>query len=81
MQPPGRTADVYDNIRVDFLRSATKVDLIATWRVVRSGKSIAVADVEISDTSGEIYAVGRATFSMSTVFRAVGAEAAHASRA
>ncbi len=66
------------NFRVDFLKSPVRVDLIATGQVVRSGKSIAVADVEISDESGEIYAVGRGTFSVAAASSAIsrGAEAA-----
>jgi uncharacterized protein (TIGR00369 family) len=66
------------NFRVDFLKSPQKCDLIATGRLVRSGKSIAIADVEISDDAGEIYAVGRGTFSTAAAFKAIagGAETA-----
>lgn len=66
------------NFRVDFLKSPAKVDLIATGRLVRTGRTLAVADVEISDDSGEIYAIGRGTFSVSATFRAIegGAESA-----
>lgn len=66
------------NFRVDFLRSPVRVDLTAMGRVVRSGKSIAVADVEIADETGEIYAVGRGTFSVAAAAGAIarGAEAA-----
>lgn len=66
------------NFRVDYLRSPVRVDLTATGRVVRSGRSIAVADVEVSDDTGEVYAVGRGTFSVASAGSAVarGAEAA-----
>lgn len=66
------------NFRVDYLRSPVRVDLTATGRVVRSGRSIAVADVEVSDDNGEVYAVGRGTFSVASASSAVarGAEAA-----
>jgi uncharacterized protein (TIGR00369 family) len=66
------------NFRVDFLKSPAKVDLIATGRLVRSGKSLAVADVEITDDNGEIYALGRGTFSTAAAFKAIeaGAESA-----
>ncbi len=66
------------NFRVDYLRSPVRVDLTATGRVVRSGRSIAVADVEVSDDTGEVYAVGRGTFSVASASSAVarGAEAA-----
>lgn len=68
------------NFRVDFLKSPAKVDLIATGKVVRAGKSIAVADVEISDEKGEIYSVGRGTFSLSAVFKAIESVGEHAKR-
>ncbi len=66
------------NFRVDFLKSPVRVDLVATGRVVRSGKSIAVADVEIADEAGEVYAVGRGTFSVAAASSAIsrGAETA-----
>jgi uncharacterized protein (TIGR00369 family) len=66
------------NFRVDFLKSPAKVDLIATGRMVRSGKTLAVADVEITDDAGEVYAIGRGTFSTAAAFKAIegGAESA-----
>jgi uncharacterized protein (TIGR00369 family) len=66
------------NFRVDFLKSPAKVDLIATGRLIRSGRTVAVADVEITDDSGEVYAIGRGTFSTSAAFKAIedGAETA-----
>ena len=66
------------NFRVDFLKSPAKVDLIATGRMVRSGKTLAVADVEVTDDKGEIYAIGRGTFSTAAAFKAIegGAESA-----
>lgn len=66
------------NFRVDYLKSPVRVDLIATGRVVQSGRSIAVADVEIADETGAIYAVGRGTFSVASASSAIarGAEAA-----
>jgi uncharacterized protein (TIGR00369 family) len=66
------------NFRVDFLKSPAKVDLIATGRLVRSGKTVAVADVEITDDAGEVYAIGRGTFSTAAAFKAIesGAESA-----
>ncbi len=69
------------NFRVDFLKSPAKTDLIATGRLVRSGKMLAVADVEISDDNGEVYAIGRGTFSTAAAFKAIegGAESARRS--
>src|SRR5688572_12124921 len=66
------------NFRVDFLKSPAKTDLIATGRLVRSGKMLAIADVEITDDGGELYAIGRGTFSTAAAFKAIeaGAETA-----
>jgi uncharacterized protein (TIGR00369 family) len=66
------------NFRVDFLKSPAKIDLIATGRVVRSGNTVAVADIEITDDNGEVYAIGRGTFSTAAAFKALerGAERA-----
>jgi uncharacterized protein (TIGR00369 family) len=66
------------NFRVDFLKSPAKVDLIATGRLIRGGKTVAVADVEITDDNGEVYAIGRGTFSTAATFKAIegGAESA-----
>ena len=66
------------NFRVDFLKSPAKIDLIATGRLVRAGKALSVADVEISDDKGEVYAVGRGTFSTTASFKAISAGAASA---
>lgn len=66
------------NFRVDFLKSPAKVDLIATGRLVRSGRTVSVADVEITDDKGQVYAIGRGTFSTAAAFKAIdeGAESA-----
>ncbi len=68
------------NFRVDFLKSPAKIDLIATGRLVRSGKTMSVADVEITDDNGEVYAIGRGTFSTSAAFKAIEAGAESAKR-
>jgi uncharacterized protein (TIGR00369 family) len=66
------------NFRVDFLKSPAKVDLIATGRLVRAGKTMSIADIEISDDQGEVYAVGRGTFSTAASFKAINAGAGSA---
>jgi len=68
------------NFRVDFLKSPAKIDLIATGKLVRSGKTVSVADVEITDDDGEVYAIGRGTFSTSAAFKAIEAGAESANR-
>ena len=66
------------NFRVDFLKSPGNTDLIAAGRLMRAGKTLSVADVEIRDGEGEIYAVGRGTFSAAAAFKAIDAGAASA---
>jgi uncharacterized protein (TIGR00369 family) len=70
------------NFRVDFLKSPARIDLIATGRLVRAGSNLAVADVEIGDDQGNIYAVGRGAFSVKAAFKAIesGAETAAGQR-
>ena len=58
----GRVAPTID-LRIDYLRAAPGVDLTATARVLRLGKSIAWADVDISGEGTPLLAVGRGTFS------------------
>jgi uncharacterized protein (TIGR00369 family) len=52
------------NLRTDYLRPPVRCDLLATARVLRRGRSAIVADVEIADPSGAIYAVARGTWSV-----------------
>ena len=51
------------NFRVDYLRPAVNTELTATARVRRAGRSVGVVDVDIADTSGNLVAIGRATYS------------------
>ncbi|MFN3889212.1 MAG: PaaI family thioesterase [Beijerinckiaceae bacterium] len=50
------------DLRVDFLAPA-RGDLVATGKLLRLGRSIGRADVEITDPNGKLVAVGRAVFS------------------
>ncbi len=47
------------DMRVDFLRPAGQVDLLAQGRVVRCGRSVAVADAEVHDPTRKLVALGR----------------------
>jgi uncharacterized protein (TIGR00369 family) len=58
----GRMAPTVD-LRIDYLRPAPGGDLIATARVLRLGRAIARADVEVTGPGTQPYAVGRGTFS------------------
>ena len=50
------------DLRVDYLRPARRGDLVATGRVVKLGRTISVADMEVRDVRGELVAVGRGTY-------------------
>lgn len=50
------------NMRVDFLRPAVDTDLVARGRVVRVGRTLAVADVEVSGQQNKLIATGRGTY-------------------
>ncbi|WP_157188094.1 PaaI family thioesterase [Nitratireductor pacificus] len=51
------------NLRIDFMQTPRRTDLVATGKVCRIGRSIGVADVEIAGKDGTTYALGRGTFS------------------
>jgi uncharacterized protein (TIGR00369 family) len=57
----GRPAPTID-LRIDYLRSAPSVTLLARARVLRAGRTVARADVEVT-ADGVVVAVGRGTFS------------------
>ena len=50
------------DLRVDYLRPVTRGDLIATARTLKAGRSLAVADVEVTGEDGTVVAVGRGLF-------------------
>jgi uncharacterized protein (TIGR00369 family) len=50
------------DLRVDYLAPA-RGDLVARGKLLRLGRSIGRADVEITDPNGKLVAVGRAVFS------------------
>ncbi len=54
----GRGVPTID-LRIDYLRPAVDTDLVARARTLRAGRSIGVVDVEVSDKSGCVVAVGR----------------------
>ncbi|MDB5363262.1 MAG: hypothetical protein JWO51_4559 [Rhodospirillales bacterium] len=58
----GRMAPTID-LRIDYLRVASDTDLRATAKLLRAGRSIGLADVEVTDGDGRMIAVGRGTFS------------------
>lgn len=58
----GRVSPTAD-LRVDFLGMAKGDALTATGRLIKAGRSIARADVEVRDAAGVLVVVGRGTFS------------------
>jgi len=52
------------DLRIDYLRMAGDGDLKVTARAIKAGRSIGVADVEITDTRGRLCAIGRGTYAM-----------------
>lgn len=50
-------------LHVDYLRMARGTKAIATAKLVKCGRSIAVADVEVTDETGALVAIGRASYS------------------
>ena len=58
----GRMVPTID-LRIDFLRAPAGGDLTARGKLLRAGRSIARADVEILDDADNVVAVGRGTYS------------------
>ena len=51
------------SLHVDYLRFARDARITATAHVLRCGRSIAVADIDVRDDAGTRVAVGRGTYS------------------
>ena len=50
------------NLRVDYLRPAGRVDLLATARVRRAGRTIGVVDIDVVDAADRLIALGRGCY-------------------
>ena len=50
------------DLRIDWLRPARAGDLVATGRVVKAGRRVSLADVEVHDNQGQLVAVGRGLY-------------------
>lgn len=50
------------DLRIDWLRPAHAGDLVATGRVVKAGRRVSLADVEVQDPKGVLVAVGRGLY-------------------
>ena len=51
------------NLRIDYLKPAVGESLTATARVRRSGRTVAVVDIDVMDEKGGLVALGRGTYS------------------
>ena len=50
------------NFRVDYLRPAIDTALIVTATVRRSGRLVGVVDIDVANETGQLVAIGRATY-------------------
>lgn len=50
------------NFRVDYLRPAIDTALIVTAAVRRNGRLVGVVDVDVTNETGQLLAIGRATY-------------------
>lgn len=50
------------NFRVDYLRPAIDTALVVTATVRRSGRLVGVVDIDVTNESGQLLAIGRATY-------------------
>jgi uncharacterized protein (TIGR00369 family) len=51
------------NLRIDYLKPAIGDALTATARVRRTGRTVAVIDIDVIDDKGSLVALGRGTYS------------------
>lgn len=51
------------DLRIDFVRPAIDTDLTARARIVRAGRSIGFADIELFNDAGKLIASGRGCYS------------------
>ena len=54
------------NFRTDYLRPAVDTSLTATARVRRAGRTVGVVDIDVTDDSGRLVAVGRGSYGART---------------
>ena len=50
------------NFRVDYVRPAINTALIVTATVRRNGRLVGVVDVDVTNETGQLLAIGRATY-------------------
>jgi uncharacterized protein (TIGR00369 family) len=50
------------NFRVVYLRPATNTDLLALARVRRAGRTVGVVDIDVTDSTNRLIALGRGCY-------------------
>lgn len=50
------------NLRIDYLKPAVGDALTATARIRRTGRTVAVVDIDVTDDKGSLVALGRGTY-------------------
>jgi uncharacterized protein (TIGR00369 family) len=50
------------NLRIDYVRPAIDTSLTARGRVIRSGRTVGLVDIELTDDAGRVVAVGRGSY-------------------
>jgi uncharacterized protein (TIGR00369 family) len=50
------------NFRVDYLRPATRSDVLARAQIRRAGRTIGVVDIDVTDMQGRLVALGRGCY-------------------
>jgi uncharacterized protein (TIGR00369 family) len=50
------------DLRIDYLRPARAGNLSAVGRVVKAGRTVSVADIELRDAASALVAVGRGLY-------------------
>lgn len=58
----GRVSPTID-LRIDYIRPGAGPHLIAKGKLIRAGRSVGRADIEVTDSQGRLVAIGRGTFS------------------
>ncbi|HJO02572.1 MAG TPA: PaaI family thioesterase [Acidobacteriota bacterium] len=58
----GKESGATIDLRIDYLKPARAGDLNAIGRVVKIGRRICRADMEVRDASSDLVAIGRGTF-------------------
>lgn len=58
----GKGSGATVDLRIDYLKPAIRGDLVAIGRVVKAGRRLCRADMEVRDANSDLVAIGRGTF-------------------